>query len=136
MGIVDGRTVAKDFRLDLGADILIDMDKCEDLPLPNARRVAKVMMEYYKRDGHEDDIKHSGYKWRPCEDYWRDHLGDVRGRLRERGKFFEYTLFQNSIEGAWRFCGKKEFESNLKKNYAEIGTRTETYIHNIDDGQA
>lgn len=134
MSDVDGRTVAKDFRMDLGADLIVDMGKGDDLPLPNARRVAKVMMEYYKRDGHDDDLKESGYRWRPSEDYWRVHLGDVRTRLREKGKFFEYTLFQNSLEGAWRFCGKKEYETTLKRQYAEIGTRTESYNQKLDDG--
>jgi hypothetical protein len=132
---VDGRTVAKDFRYDLGSDLLIDMKKGEDLPLPSRRRVAKVMMEYYKRDGHDDDLKASGYRWRPCEDYWCSHLPDVCGRLRERGLFFEYTHFENSIEGAWRFCSKKEYESALKRQYSEITTRADTYNGKLEDAE-
>ena len=55
---------AKDFRTDMGAMIIEAMQEGNDLPLPNSIRLAKVMMEYFKRDGHIDDLKENGYKWR------------------------------------------------------------------------
>lgn len=127
---------AKDFRYDMGAEIIESMHNGDDLPLPNIYRLGKVMMEYFKRDGHVDDLKELGYRWRPSVDYFVAHLKDFRKRLRERGMFFEYVREDGGITGEWKFADKKMYEANLKRESVDIATRTDTFNDKLDDGQA
>lgn len=125
---------AKDFRTDMGAMIIEAMLEGGDLPLPNSNRLAKVMMEYFKRDGHIDDLKENGYKWRPTTDYFIAHLKDFRKRMRERGMFFEYVRDDGEIVGEWKFADRKMYEANLKRDGVDLQTRTDTYNDKLDDG--
>lgn len=122
---------AKEFRCELGAMILLDMENNDELPLPNMRRVIIIMQEYAKRKNKI--IKVAGYKWRPTELYWWNHLDDVRRTLREKKeKYFEFLRTEGSLRGVWKFVSKEEYQDILKRDYKEVGTRTDTYNNKLD----
>lgn len=113
----------------IGADILLKMKEEDDLPLPNKRRVAKVMQEYFKQEGHVDTLKEQNYRWRPTIDYWHNHLDDVRKYMREKKhKFFSWVPSENGgFKGEWRFVQKKDGEEVLKRKNNELSTRVENF---------
>lgn len=104
--------------------------------LPNIYRLAKVMMEYYRNEGFDDEIKIKGYKWKATKDYWIKHLNDVRELLRKKRKlYFEFLRENNTFRGQWKFVNKKQYNEVLKREYSDVGTRTDTYNEKLDDGK-
>ena len=122
----------KEFRYDIGAEILEIMEDNNDLPLPNKSRVAKVMMEYFKSEGYVDILKENNYKWRPDESYWEHHIPDITTLLRKNGKSFDF-LRNDDFRGQWKFLDKKEENEILKREHSDIGTRTDTHNNKLDD---
>jgi len=119
---------AKETRMVIGAEILEAMQKNEDLPLPNVHRLTKTMMEYFKQDGHADDLKELDYIWRPTKDYWRRHIREIASYLaNKRKKHFCYYREWGSFKGMWQFCTKAEYKATLEREYSDVATRTGGY---------
>jgi len=129
------RTTAKQMRLDIGIAILEAMETNEDLPMPNVYRLAKTMQEYFVNDGHIDDVRDEGYKWRPDADYWRMHLSEIRSEMRKaRNKYFEFVRATGELTGQWKFVSKREYDTVLRRNHADLGTRVTNHNDKIYDG--
>jgi hypothetical protein len=125
----------KELRMSIGADILAAMEENGDLPLTTKFRLTKIMQEYFKADGHADELKEQGYTWRPTRDYWTFHLDEIREFMRKnRNKFLEYLRPVGEFKGEWKFVSKIEFETIARREHSDIGTRTDTYNNKVDDG--
>lgn len=126
------------FRTNIGVDILLAMDKNEDLPLPNKYRLAKTMQEYYVSLGYSEIVEEQGYKWEPNEDYWMYKMDDIRDTLRKKHKMFfifKRTIGGRNFEGLWKFGTKAEYEESLRLEHKEIHTRVNTHNVKLTDGQ-
>jgi len=125
---------AKMDRLGIGADILVLMNKNDDLPLPNIHILSKRMMAYFKQEGMVDDLKEMGYKWVPTEDYWRRHIREIASLLAtDRKRPFCYYRKWGEFSGLWKFCTKKEYEDTLYREYADVSTRTDSYNERLEE---
>jgi hypothetical protein len=126
----------KGFRYRIGADILLLMDAKKEFPVANVHRLGKTMMEYFKENpDYLNSLKSAKYKWRPSQDYFVAHLADFRKVLRMEKKYFEFVREDGTITGFWIFADKKMYEANLKREGADIATRTETFNDKLGDGQ-
>jgi len=125
----------KEERLSIGADILESMQENDDLPLPNIHRVVKTMMEYYKQDGYADDLKEMGSCWKPTEDYWRRNINNVASLLAERSEPFSFYREYGDFKGMWKFCNKKEYETIIRRDHADIATRTDNHNQKLDESK-
>ena len=124
----------KDFRMDIGKQILKMMELNDDLPMPNCYRLAKTMQEYFRQEGMIDLLKEQGYKWLPTIDYWVFHLSDIAEYMRREYKlYFGYLRNKGSLTGQWKFLEKKEWETILYRDHSDIATRVETHNDKIDD---
>jgi hypothetical protein len=126
------------FREGMGIEILFAMEESGDLPLPNKRRLTKVMQEYFKTLGKDEEVKFAGYKWKPTPEYWDLKLRDICDTLRKDYKqffFFLRTPGGKNFEGVWKFGSKKEYEIMLKMEHGEIDTRIDTHNEKLTDGQ-
>jgi len=127
---------AGEFRRSIGADILEAMKASSDLPLPNVQRLAKVMAEYFHKEGYIDDVKERGYKWRPDVYYWQNNIQSIAEYMRkERKKYFIYLREDGKFIGLWEFVCKAEYDKALRREYAGIATRTDTFNDRLTDGQ-
>ena len=127
---------AKKIRLELGGNILIAMNENEDLPLPNVHRLAKTMMEYFKRDGYVDDLIEFNYRWRPTEDYWRMHIREIASFLaKEKKLHFCFYREQGEFKGLWQFVSKQEYKDTLAREYSDVATRTDTFNNRLDESK-
>ena len=127
---IDPRSQVAEERYGTGAEILLRMNRNHDLPLPNKRRVATVMQEYFKREGYADELRG---RWRPSITYWHDHLDDVRRVLRDDGRPFEYIPDKdNPCIGQWKFPKEKEEERRLNQRYNNIRTLTDSFNEERD----
>jgi len=129
-------SVAKEIRVEIGANILISMAANEEFPLGNARRMSKIMQEFFVSEGFEDILKEQDYVWRPTADYWFDHSKEIREYLRqERKLFLKFKREVGNFQGAWRFLKKGEFENVMKREKAGIKTREMSFNAEIKDSQ-
>jgi len=127
---------AKEERLAIGMDILELMDEREDLPLPNCHRLTKTMQEYFVSEGFVDELKEEGRRWRPTADYWRNHLAEIRATMRkDRQKYFEFYREWHEFKGLWKFVTKKEYQTVLRRDHADIGTRALSHNDKLEDGE-
>ncbi len=132
----NGAKAAKEIRLELGGNILIAMENNEDLPLPNVHRLAKTMMEYFKRDGYVDDLTEFNYRWRPSEDYWRMHIREIASFLAQEKKIhFCFYREQGEFKGLWQFVNKKEYKETLAREYSDVATRTDTFNQRLEESK-
>lgn len=125
----------KEERLEMLADIFELMKDEEDLPLPNKYRAAKVAMEYYTKEGYEDDLIEKGRRWRPSEDYIVHHLDEIRAALRRRNKYLEFLYSGDGFKGKWDFLSKKELKQKLTRENGELNTREENYNTRVQDSR-
>ena len=125
----------KGYRYRIGADIILDMDAHNELPLPNIHRLGKVMLEFFGERGYLADMikEHHKYRWRPTKDYFVKHMPDFRRVLRMEAKYFEFVRDEGSIKGCWKFADKAMFEDNLRRERADVATRTETFNNRLED---
>ena len=127
---------AKEYRLGIGAEILVLMNKNNDLPMPNIYRLSKTMMEYFKLEGYIDDLKEMKYKWRPTEDYWRLHIRDISSYLATENKRpFCFCRKHGEFKGLWKFCTKKEYENTMYREHADVSTRTDSFNQRLDESK-
>lgn len=126
---------AREFRLSIGADILKEMEQNDDLPMPNKRRLARVMMEYFHRGGWKDDLKEIGYTWLPDEDYWMYQLDGVRRYLRQEKQYFEYVRENGTFRGEWKFTSKTDYFNTLRREAVGLGTMGENYNERLEEGR-
>jgi hypothetical protein len=125
---------AKSYRMDIGYDILKQMEYDQELPLPNKERLAKIMQEYFVREGMLDKIKSDGYSWVPDEEYWEKHLPDLCEYMRAQYKlYFAFIREEGDFSGIWKFTNKGEWERVLKRDHQDISTRVENHNEKIDD---
>ena len=126
----------KEFRYDMAATILIEMERNDEFPMGNKYRVAKTMMEYYRRDGYVDTLREEGYYWKPTADYFASHLAEARECLRNTyGRFFEFKRYHNSLKGEWGFYTKKAVKELMDRESVEIDTRIDTFNDRADDSR-
>ena len=122
------------FRYGIGADILESMQSSDDLPLPNAYRLASVMQEYFIFGKYEEDLIERGMKWRPTHDYWRVHIPKIARFMRQERKLYFVFVRDDGLKGSWRFVEEAEYNQHMKWDYTQLGTRVETYNEKLDDG--
>jgi len=121
----------KEIRHLIGAEILLEMDENEDLPLPNKYRVARVMQEYYEDGDYAEENK----RWRGSERYWLNNLHNISSVLRKakESRFFQYWRKKGEIRGQWKFLSKKEEQQRLIRSNNDISTRTENHTDEVKD---
>jgi len=125
----------REFRLSIGADILKAMERSGDLPLQNVYLLAGGMEKCFEQEGFIDELIAMGYTWRPTVKYWKGNLNDIRYLLRKDGKIFEYKREQNGFSGQWMFMNKKDFDTTMKRELGEMGTRTENFNDRLVKGK-
>ncbi|MCP4648551.1 MAG: hypothetical protein GY853_00540 [PVC group bacterium] len=135
---------AKEFRMLVGYELLMLMERNEDLPLPNIKRLSKVMDEYYHRESVKDYVcdeystmgyDSASYKWESSQEYWQDHMSDVKEYMREEYKlYFDFLRDKDGgFKGIWKFMTKGEWERTLKREHNETGTRVENHNKKVED---
>jgi hypothetical protein len=125
---------AKSFRMEIGYLILMDLEREQELPLPNIKRLSMVIDEYFRREGYIDDIQAQGYRWVPDELYWEDHIQDVSEYMRKYYKiYFGFYREDGQFKGIWKFMNKGEWERTLKRTHQEISTRVENQNEKLED---
>jgi len=130
----------KETRHTMGADILEEMQKRNELPLPNHRRLAKVMMEFWKEGAYDDELANMGSSWTATIGYWMHNLDGVQEVLRTRNKFFEFVRnekaerIEERFTGSWRFCSKEEYVDVLRRQHNDASTRVDSYNVKVTDG--
>lgn len=124
----------KQERLHIGAEILKEMNKNDELPLPNKRRLVKVMMEFYNTGDYVIETKTKRSIWVATEDYWWNNLSGICTILRRENKIFDWLPERGSFKGQWKFLNKKECDRKLKRENNELGTRTDTHNEKVKKG--
>ena len=127
------------YRTRIGADIIERMDKENDLPMPNKKRLCIVMQEYFKRKGFYTGLLDDGYNWKAGKMYWFKKLDEIKSLLYyERNKCFDFVRLEgveNIGKGNWKFVAKKEYETILTLTYNGNRTRMMTLEEKIDIGK-
>lgn len=130
----------RDYRMDIGIDILLEMKKNKEFPIANRYMLADRMMEYFYQMGFEDKIFEDGYTWQPDAEYWRCNLSGINGYeglqdilRRKKGLFFCFLHSGSGFEGVWDFANKERFVSEMERNHGEVNTRIETYNGKTQD---
>lgn len=126
---------AKEERYLIGTRILKEMNRAHDLPLPNARILAREMHKRFKEDGYVDDLREQGSKWNPKPDYWQGHIQNFADVLRREGRFFAFVHNGDGFDGLWKFATKKEMDEELKRGHNELSTRTENHNNKVEDAK-
>jgi hypothetical protein len=125
---------AKSYRMDIGYELLMSMERDDELPLPNKERLAKVMNEYFVREAIVDKIKDAGYSWVPDAEYWTKHLADLCEHMRSKYRlYFAFIREDGEFTGIWKFTNKGEWEKALRRDHQDISTRVENHNDKIDD---
>jgi hypothetical protein len=125
---------AKSYRMEIGYNILMQMEYDDELPLPNKERLGKIMNEYCIREGVADKIHQDGYTWCPDAEYWVKHLADVSEYMRAQYKlYFAFVRADGEFSGIWKFTNKGEWEKSLKREHNDVKTRIETHNEKIED---
>ena len=138
MSELHANTKAAKFRVALGAGIILEMEKNEDLPVANIHRLGKTMQEYFREMGLQDDVREEGYKWTPTKDYWILKMKDIRDHLaKEKKKYFIFVHSEGGkgFEGLWKFATKEEYDKQMRREHKETGTRIENHNEKLTDGQ-
>lgn len=133
----NGMELAKELRIEIGAEILISMAANDEFPVANSIRLGKTMQEYFVTEGFEDWLVERGYKWRPSADYWTRHHGESRKYLRERDKgkmFCQFVRDEGGVTGSWQFSRKGDYERVMAERRNEIETRIGNYNEEIEAG--
>lgn len=121
--------------MQIGVEILKEMDAADELLQPNVYVLTEKMMMFFKKNDHEQSLVDHNQSWRPNADYWRNQLPGVRSALREEKRFFEFVREDGEFKGAWMFTGKEEYAATLKREHADIATRHDTHNDRITDGE-
>ncbi len=128
--------MVKEYRHEMGADLLLMMKDAGDLPLPSGNITGQVMMGHYKTEGLIDDLRAAKMKWRPTAQYWESHLKDCGVALRKRGYHFDFKRYQDDdgiLRGEWKFLTKKEEATVLLQENNGISKRSDTHNDKLDD---
>ncbi|HDY86653.1 MAG TPA: hypothetical protein ENH82_00885 [bacterium] len=135
----------KEYRMDLLADVLIEMEKQDAFPQSNINRLAETMMEYWREGDYEDMLQEHGYSWRPHIRYIKHNTEGIRSALVSKRKYFIYYRTAVKIEkgkktkiifsGSWKFVDKKQYNEMLIRDNTDIATRVDTHNQRIDDGK-
>jgi len=125
---------AKEFRMAAGYELLMIMERNDELPLPNIHRLSQVIDEYYTNEGFKDIATREGYGWESSPEYWRTHISDVSEYMRKKHKqYFGFKREDGEFTGVWKFMNKGEWEKTLKRNNQDISTRVENQNEKIED---
>lgn len=125
---------AKSFRMEIGYNILMEMERDQELPVANKYRLAKIMDEVFKREAYIDTIREAGYSWEPDVEYWMNHLADLSEYMRIQYKiYFAFVREDGEFSGIWKFTNKGEWERSLKREHQDISTRVENHNGKVDD---
>ena len=124
----------REFRYGLGAEILDQMERNEDLPLPNIYLVAEIMDKYFKKHRMVTRVKKEGYRWTPDADYWRMTIRDISEYMRiQDNKYFGFVRTGGKLSGVWKFMDEAEWEASLRWDHKAIGTRVDHHNEKIED---
>lgn len=125
-----------EYRFRIGAEILREMKKKNDLPLPNVHRLAKVMYEYFRTMGYREKVKEDGYKWIGDTKYWKNNIQGVCNYLLvEDKKPFGYYCKQGTIKnGLWKFLTEAEYKEIAERDFNGLDTRRITYNAKVNNG--
>jgi len=128
-------STVKLFRIRIGADIVLDMEAKQDLPLPNKPRLAKVMQEYFRAGNYRQKIKDNGMRWIATKEYWEANIDLIIEMLAtENSVSFGWACQADSIRGSWKFLNEKEYQVIAERKAKELNTRKETYNNFISIG--
>ncbi len=121
-------------RLGICADILEEMGTGSepDLPMPNIRRMAQVMVERFETG---DYVLEHGKNWKLSDVYVHNNIKYICSILSKRGEPFAYIREAGEIFGMWKFCSKTEYKTAMTRDHADVATRTETHNQKLDDVQ-
>ncbi|MCP4649755.1 MAG: hypothetical protein GY853_06700 [PVC group bacterium] len=125
----------KSYRMEIGYNLLMLMERFEDLPLPNVHILVRTIQEYFDREGIIDRIEKDGYKWKPDEEYWKNHIGEIREYMAYEKNIYFGFLRIDGLKGIWKFMNKGEYERYLIWHNQDISTRVETQNDKIDVGE-
>lgn len=123
----------KQFRFEIGYQILMMLERDGNLPLPNKYLVAEMMQEYFIKEGIVDDIKQAGYNWEPDIKYWENNINKISLYMANNYKDYFGFLRTNGLqEGIWKFMNKGEYEKHLKFHNQDISTRVDSQNDKIE----
>lgn len=132
----------RDYRMDIGIDILMEMKKNEEFPITNRYKLAERMMDYFYHMGFEDKVYEDGYIWQPDAEYWMCNLSNVNGYeglqeilRRKKGLFMCFIHSGKGFEGEWDFASKERFVAEMERLHGETNTRIETYNEKTGDAR-
>jgi hypothetical protein len=120
-------------RCQMIVDILSLMEKKKDLPLPNRYRLAKVIIEYWKKEGFREDLRDNGSKFNLTSFYINKHMKEVKMVALENHSPFGFHRPMDSLRGLWMFLNKKQCKEILQRQYKELTTRRETYMNELQE---
>ena len=122
-------------RMSICADILQDMDREPepDLPLPNVRRLAQIMVERFETGDYIAELEDSGKHWHLTEVYVLNNIQDICTELAVRGRPFAYYREWKEFKGVWKFCSKSEYKTVLARDHSDVATRTDTHNQKLDE---
>lgn len=130
----------RDYRMDIGIEILLEMKKNKEFPVKNAYKLADRMMEYFYQMRFEDKLEEDGYTWLPDSEYWRCNLSGVSGYeglqeilRRKKGLFLCFIHTGEGFKGYWDFADKKKYVAEMERLHGDTNTRIETYNEKTED---
>lgn len=139
----------RNYRMDIGVEILLDMKKNNEFPFKSKIKLAKTMMEYFYKMGYEDKVYEDGYTWTPDVEYWVFNITGTKTtngitevmyeglqeRLRRKHKLFLcYVHTGKGFKGSWKFVNKDEFVSQMERCHGELNTRIDSYNEKVLNG--
>lgn len=129
----------KEYRLGILADLLLDMEAVQALPLPDSLEVGNMMVDYFYQNGYEKDLEDKKSTWRPTAEYCAARLADTGAVLRKMGKHFDFHRYWDKerlgLRGEWKFLTKREEREVLKMEEKSSLTRATTYNSKLDDSK-
>jgi len=145
--IKERKSDIREDRLNIGADILLDM-RDEDLPQATFLRVALIMVKYFKEGKYIKDLEKVGYSssfgLRPS--YWNNNRKDLERVILERGYVFYHSQEwvkpdkEKNIPGffrhGWGFPTPEEFNHTRNQQRKGIVKRKDTYNEKIENAPA
>lgn len=122
-------------RIGICAEILEEMGTAPepDLPMPNIRRMAQVMVERFETGDYIAELEDNGRHWHLSEVYVYNNIKDICSELAKRGTPFAYYRETGELIGVWKFCSKAEYKAVMERDHADIATRTDTHNQKLDD---
>lgn len=131
--VIESMSPLRHARCQMVVDILQLMEKKKDLPLPNRYRLAKVIIEYWKKEGFRQDLRDNGSRFNLTQFYIHKHMKEIIIVSIENHTPFGFHRPMDSLRGLWMFLNKKQCKEILQRQYKELNTRRETYNNELQE---